>query len=154
MANVLSVISSICFVLSGVCLIAAIAMYFLLNTKAAYRELKGQPAAGWIKENKKAKNLRKPVEEIPTSKMDTEDEAVTTLDNGEEATEISLMNVYEPGTEVMDECTEPITHIPDYTRNVEWEEKTDPLTVSDQNQEGLFVITKRKVSIHGDEFLQ
>lgn len=154
MANVLSVISSICFVLSGVCLIAAIAMYFLLNTKAAYRELKGQPAAGWIKENRKPRNVRKPAEEIPTSKMDTEDEAVTTLDNGEEATEISLMNVYEPGTEVMDEYTEPITHIPDYPQNMEWEEKTDPLTVSDQKQGTLFEITKRKVSIHSDEFLQ
>lgn len=135
MANVLSVISSICFVLSGVSLIAAIAMYFLFNTKAAYRELKGQPATGWIRENRRPGNLRKPVVEIPTGKMDTEDEAVTVLDNGEKATESSLMNVYEPGTEVMDEYTEP-------------------LIISDQQKKTPFVITKRKVSIHSDEFLQ
>lgn len=150
MASTLSMISLICFILSGLSLLTAIALFFALNTKAAYQELKGQPQTSWLKENKKKKE--KKVVETPTSKMDVEDEAVTTLDNGEEATEISLMNVYEPGTELMEEDTEPITEV--QTKPLEWGEDETATTVLNQNLNKEFMITKRKIFVHSNEILR
>ena len=152
MANTLSTIALVCFILAGLSLLAAVALFFALNTKAAYRELKGQPQTSWISDNKVKKKKEKKVVETPTSKMDVEDEAVTTLDNGEEATEISLMNVYEPGTELMEEDTEPITEV--QTRALGWAEEEATTTVLNQTSKKGFIITKRKIFVHSDEILR
>ena len=69
MANTLSIISFVCFIFAGLNLLAAVALFFVMNTKAAYQDLKGQPQTGWIKEKK--------IVETPTRKMDVEDEEVT-----------------------------------------------------------------------------
>ena len=50
MANTLSIISFVCFIFSGMSLLAAVALFFAMNTKVAYKELKGQPQNRWIKE--------------------------------------------------------------------------------------------------------
>lgn len=154
MANIFSMISIGCFIFAGICFLAAIALFFALNTKAAYMELKGQPQSGWvITENKKKKKKEKVISEMPTSKMDMEDEAVTTLDNGEEATMISLMNVYEPGTELMEEDTESLTEVQTFFMEREVEEEATTMIQS----EGLanhFIITKRKIFVHSDEILR
>lgn len=152
MANTLSIISFVCFIFAGLSLLAAVALFFAMNTKAAYQELKGQPQTGWITENKGKKKKEKKIVETPTSKMDVEDEAVTTLDNGEEATEISLMNVYEPGTELMEEDTEAITEV--QTLALGWAEEEAATTVLEQVITRGFTITKRKIFVHSDEILR
>lgn len=153
MANILSISSLVCFILAGICLVGAVALYFALNTKAAYLELKGQPQSSWITENKGKKKKQKTAAEMPTSKMDVEDEAVTTLDNGEEATEISLMNVYEPGTELMEQETEPVTEVQTMALKFPEEEEA-ATTVLNQTAAKRFVITKRKIFVHSDEILR
>lgn len=75
MANTLSIISFVCFIFAGMSLLAAVALFFAMNTKVAYKELKGQPQNSWIKENKKKKE--KKIVETPTRKMDVKDEEVT-----------------------------------------------------------------------------
>ena len=113
MADIFSTISLIALVLAGICVIAAIALFFALNTKAAYLELKGQPQKKWVSsENKQRKNksaiVTKSDNEYKSqnSNTDDDDEAVTTLDSGEEIITDSLMNVYEPGTDIVEESTE------------------------------------------------
>ena len=51
MANSLSGLSVVCFVLSGVCFLEAIILSFLLEVKNAYLELKGKPIHEWKSEN-------------------------------------------------------------------------------------------------------
>lgn len=160
MAELFSTISLIAFVLAGVCVIAAIALFFALNTKAAYLELKGQPQKKWVsagnKKTTKGKAASKPssMQETPTSQFDVEEEAVTTLDNGEAITTVSVMNVYEPGTEIMEEDTEPVTEIetnPGLTHNFYEEIKTAPVQVK---KETAFKITKKVVIVHSNELLR
>ena len=69
MANTLSIISFVCFIFAGLSLLAAVTLFFAMNTKAAYRELKGRPQTGWITDKK--------IVETPTRKMNVEDEEVT-----------------------------------------------------------------------------
>lgn len=152
MANVFSWISLGCFGLAGLSLLIAFILFFAQDTKSAYRELKGQPQAGWITENKGKKKKEKKIVEMPTSKMDVEEEAVTTLDNGEEVTEISLMNVYEPGTELMEETTESVTEV--QTVALDWPEDEAETTVMDTVSDKRFIITKRKIFVHSDEILR
>ena len=163
MADIFSTISLIAFVLAGICVVAAIALFFALNTKAAYLELKGHPQKKWVsaknskgagkgtvKQDSKLTN----VQEIPTSKIDVEDEAVTTLDSGEAVTTISVMNVYEPGTEIMEEDTESVTEIetnPGLTHDFYEEMKTAPV---EMQKEKAFKITKKVVIVHSSELLR
>lgn len=118
MADIFSTISLVAFVLAGVCVIAAIALFFALNTKAAYLELKGQPQKKWVsansnKKGNKSTTVSKPVNEhqVQNSKTNDDDEAVTTLDSGETIISDSLMSVYEPGTDIVDENTESKTEV-------------------------------------------
>ncbi len=74
MANILSIISIICFVLAGLCLVTAIVMFLVMNTKAAYKELKGQPQNDWGVENKREKKSV----ETPHDKMDREETELIT----------------------------------------------------------------------------
>ena len=148
MANIFSIISIGCFIFAGICFLTAIALFFALNTKAAYMELKGQPQSGWIvTENKTKKKKQDEISEVPTSKRDIEDEAVTVLDNGEEVTMVSLMNVYEPGTEIMED--ETTTEVQTFYME---EEATTAL--QDQETENCFIVTKRKIFVHSDEILR
>lgn len=165
MADIFSTISLIAFVLAGVCVIAAIALFFALNTKAAYLELKGQPQKKLVtvKSSKStgkstAKQTSKPgnVQETPTSKIDVDDEAVTTLDSGEAVTTISVMNVYEPGTEIMEEDTESVTEIetnPGLVKDFydDFEVKTAPEPIQ---TETAFKITKKVVIVNSNELLR
>lgn len=148
MADIFSTISLVAFVLAGVCVIAAIALFFALNTKAAYLELKGQPQKKWVsanssKKGNKSTTVAKPVKEQETlnTKMDDDDEAVTTLDSGETITS-SLMSVYEPGTDIVDENTESKT-------DVETELATD---IDEDNIESATdVEDEAKTDVEGDD---
>ena len=55
MATIFSNISIVCFILAGVSFAIAIAAFFVMDTKAAYRELKGKPQTVWNKEKEKKK---------------------------------------------------------------------------------------------------
>lgn len=158
MADIFSTISVIAFVLAGVCVIAAIALFFALNTKAAYLELKGQPQKKWVSTSSgktKTKAVSKPInEETQTSKIDIDDEAVTTLDNGEAITTVSVMNVYEPGTDIVEEDTESVTEIetnPGLIDDFYDEEKTE---IEEIQSETTFKITKKVVIVHSSELLK
>lgn len=158
MADIFSTISLIAFVLAGVCVIAAIALFFALNTKAAYLELKGQPQKKWVSSSSgktKTKVVSKTInEETPTSKIDIDDEAVTTLDNGEAITTVSVMNVYEPGTDIVEEDTESVTEIetnPGLIDDFYDEEKTE---IEEMQSETTFKITKKVVIVHSSELLK
>lgn len=159
MADIFSTISLIAFVLAGVCVVAAIALFFALNTKAAYLELKGQPQKKWVSSGSgrpKTKAVLQPtnVQETPTSKIDVDDEAVTTLDNGEAITTVSVMNVYEPGTEIMEEDTESVTEIetnPGMIDDFYEEEKTE---IEEIQTETAFKITKKVVIVNSSELLR
>lgn len=159
MADIFSTISLIAFVLAGVCVIAAIAMFFALNTRAAYLELKGQPQKKWVSASS-GKNRNKTVsrpsseQETPTSKIDSDDEAVTTLDSGEAVTTVSLMDAYEPGTEIMEEDTETVTEIETNPGLVhDFYEELKTLSVEMQ-KEKAFKITKKVVIVHSSELLR
>lgn len=159
MADIFSTISLIAFVLAGVCVIAAIAMFFALNTRAAYLELKGQPQKKWVSASS-GKNRSKTVsrpgseQETPTSKIDNDDEAVTTLDSGEVITTVSLMDAYEPGTEIMEEDTESVTEIetnPGLVHDFYEEVKAIPVEMKKEKE---FKITKKVVIAHSSELLR
>lgn len=152
MANTFSIISIVSFVLAAVFFVLAVALFFAMNVNSAYRELRGQPQRQWIVGNKKEKTKVKKQEETPTQKTDFEDEAVTTLDNGEEVTMASLMNVYEPGTDVMDEVKTEVETSP--IAQVYLQEDECATEMETQQQNDGFIIVKRKIIIHSNEILR
>lgn len=159
MADIFLTVSNIAFGLAVVCVLAAVALFFALNTKAAYLELKGQPQKKWISFGSRKSKSRAvwktgKVQETPTSKFDVEEEAPTTLDNGEVVTTVSLVNVYEPGTDIIEEDTEPVTEIetnPGLVHDFYEEIKTAPIKVQ---EEAIFKITKKVVIVHSNELLR
>lgn len=159
MADIFSMISWIAFGLAGVCVVTTIALFFALNTRAAYLELKGQPQKKWasVKQSKNKQTEGSKVtiqQEIPTNKLDSDDEAVTTLDSGEAITTISLMNVYEPGTEIMEEDTETVTEIETNPSLVhEFYEETKPI-INQVKKTEKFTIIRKKVIVHSNELLK
>lgn len=160
MANVFSIISIVTFVLSGLFLLAAIVLFFAMDARSAYLELKGQPHKRKLEKgsgNKRANSkTQKMVHEVKAERMDVEDEAVTTLDNGEIATEVSLMNVYEPGTELFTEhTTESLTEVKtnQLLRDEFWEEESETSLESSVSV-SEFKIIKRIVFAESDEILK
>lgn len=103
MSDILSIASIICFILAGVFLVAAIALFFALDVRGVYAEINGKAPVKKKRSGKKAKVVKEtPTEvsrEVPTI---IEDEAVTVLDSGEIDLD-SLVNFYEPGTDLADE---------------------------------------------------
>lgn len=165
MANIFSIISMVAFALSGLFLLVAVVLFFAMDTRSAYLELKGQPQKKQlVKESKrkesnkkeKTQNLQKSVKVKKAGKVDMEDEAITTLDNGEEATEVSLMSVYEPGTELFTEnTTETFTEVRtnQTLRQEFWDEECETSLESLVSKDE-FRITKRIVIVHSDEILK
>ena len=162
MANIFSIISMVAFALSGVFLLIAIILFFAMDTRSAYLELKGQPQKKqFIKESEKKKKEQKAQKtetekEIKIGKRDVEDEAVTIMDNGEAATEGSLMDVFEPGTELFTEtATETLTEVNTNETLYEefWNEEC-PTSLESVAVGDEFRITKRIVFVHSDEILK
>ena len=160
MANIFSIISIAAFVLSALFLLVAVILFFAMDTRSAYLELKGQPQKKQlIKEsagNSKTQKVQKTGTEKKIRKVDMEDEAITTLDNGEEATEISLMDVYEPGTDLfVENTTETFTEVKtnQTLRQEFWDEECETSLESSVLVDE-FKITKRIVFVHSDEILK
>lgn len=160
MANIFSTISMVAFILSGVFLLTAIVLFFAMDTRSAYLELKGQPSTKQLvkdrKKTQKSDKTQKNVQVVKNSKVDVEDEAVTTLDNGEEVTEVSIMNVYEPGTELMTEDnTDSLTEVQtnNALRAEFWDEECATSLESSTPIEE-FRIIKHIVHIHSEEILK
>lgn len=162
MANMFSIMSMVTFALSGLFLLVAIILFFVMDTRSAYLELKGQPQKKQLvkesgskgKEQKAQKTVS--VKETKTGKVDVEDEAITTLDNGEEATEVSLMSVYEPGTELFTEnTTESLTEVKtnQSLREEFWDEECET-SLENSVSVDEFRIVKRIVFVHSDEILK
>ena len=157
MTNIYSIIAMVAFILSGILLVAAIIIFFMLNVRGTYVELKEQTDKDWYakkerQRKKKQKSTKQtPVVETDTTKHGVDDEAVTTLDSGEIATDIGLVGVYEPGTDFVEtERTEIETVKEDVSDGVEDECATD---VAYNNENLSFVITKKVVKIHSDEII-
>ncbi len=74
MANIFSTISMVCFVLSGMSFVGAIILFYVMNTKAAYLELKGKPQSYVVVQSR-----GEAAAETPTRKINVEDDAVTTI---------------------------------------------------------------------------
>lgn len=159
MADIFVKVSNTAFVLAVVCVVVAVALFFALNTKAAYLELKGQPQKKWL-QSSRGKSKRKAVlkagkvQETSANKSEVEEEAPTTLDNGEVVTTVSLVNVYEPGTDIIEEDTESVTEIetnPGLVHDFYEEIKTAPVKVQ---EEASFKVTKKVVIVHSNELLR
>ena len=157
MMNIYSIIAMVAFILSGLLFVTAIIIFFILNVRGTYVELKEQTDKDWYtkktrQKKKKQKAVKQtPADETDTTKHDVDDEAVTTLDSGEIATEIGLVGVYEPGTDFVEtERTEIETVKEDVSNEVEDECATD---VADNSINPSFVITKKVVKIHSDEII-
>ena len=74
MANIFSTISMVCFVLSGMSFVGAIILFYVMNTKAAYLELKGKTQSDMVVQNRGGAAA-----ETPTRKINVKDDAVTTI---------------------------------------------------------------------------
>ncbi len=101
MAGIFSVVSLICFLLAAVLLIVAVSLFFVLDVRGVYAEVRKrstvQPAAK--RKGKKAK-AKQPPAQIPAEQpTQIEDEAVTVMENGQIERD-PLVGVYEPGTEL------------------------------------------------------
>lgn len=73
MANTFSMISIVCFILSAISFVGAIILFYVMNTKGAYLELKGGSQVHTITESRKKADT-----EPLTRKMNLDD-AVTTI---------------------------------------------------------------------------
>ena len=153
MTNIYSVIAMIAFILSGLLFVAAIVIFFVLDVRKTYIELKEQTDKEWYTKkahSKRKKDSNQPsVVETDTTKHGVDDEAVTTLDSGEIATEIGLIGVYEPGTDLVEtERTEIETVKEDI-----FDEDESATDVANDSKNLLFDITKKIVKTHSDEII-
>lgn len=153
MTNIYSVIAMIAFILSGLLFVAAIVIFFVLDVRKTYIELKEQTDKEWYTKkahSKRKKDSKQPsVVETDTTKHGVDDEAVTTLDSGEIATEIGLIGVYEPGTDLVEtERTEIETVKEDI-----FDEDESATDVANDSINLLFDITKKIVKTHSDEII-
>lgn len=73
MANTFSMISVVCFILSGMSFVDAIILFYVMKTKAAYLELKGKPQIHRIIESGKKSDTE------PLTRRINLDDAVTTI---------------------------------------------------------------------------
>ncbi len=73
MANTFSMISIICFVLSAISFVGAIILFYVMDTKAAYLELKGKQQIHRITE------IGKKADTEPLTRKINLDDAVTTI---------------------------------------------------------------------------
>ncbi len=77
MANFFSIISIVCFIFASISFIGAVVLFFIMNTKSAYLELKGKIRRDRIIENRK--NKEEIMLEIPTRKIIVEDDTITRI---------------------------------------------------------------------------
>lgn len=116
MADIYATISWVSYVLAGITFMAALIIFFALNVRENYVELRGQTDKQWVvrqqrKPRKTTERKTFAAKEQPTETRtqeprvnDTVDgEAATVLETGEVVTELGLIGVYEPGTDVVTE---------------------------------------------------
>ncbi len=161
MANIYSIISSVCFVLAAVCLVAAIIIFFLLDVKGAYIEKRGLTDIKWLTKQKKTAKNKIPKTETPTEKFEDEVEAPTIMGDGNDIKRDFLVGVYEPGTEKFDGDDERTTDFEsqvEKTTTFEEEEQTTELNNESFEMEELtenreeyntsdFVILQKEIHI-------
>lgn len=153
MADIYSTISLVAYILTGVTFIAAIIVFFTLNVRGTYMELRGQNDKQWVtrqqqKPKKKVEREKatKPgkFEETQTIENVTsytaDGEAVTVLESGEEVTELGLVGVYEPGTDIVEETTDTGFY-------------EESATVV-EDFEGTFKIVRKTVFVYSDEIIR
>lgn len=158
MSDIYTTISIVAFILAGVFLVGAIVVFFVANVRGAYMELRGQNDKEWVKkrQNKavesaakkeaaKKDSPRKKLDEV--SRIDGDGEAVTTLENGEEAGP----GVYEPGTDV--EEVDVKTEVGTVEVKVPFEAATTTEDTDDGDYTDGFRITKREISINTWELI-
>lgn len=166
MANTFLTLSTVSLVLAVGLLIGTCVLFFILDVRGAYAEIhnnreESKVILGKIKRKKSKHNLNPGIgKEETTEKMIIDDEAHTVSEDGE-VRDQSLVNFYEPGTEVMtekmeektdgetevseEEMTEEITRA-----EGEWTEKNDEEYLSDID----FIITKHEFYTCSDEIIK
>ena len=155
MADIYSTISLVSYILAGIAFIAALITFFALNVRGTYVELRGQTDKQWVARQQQrpkvtAEKKKNDIKEVPTEVKTLENktnytpdgEAVTVLENGEEVTELGLVGVYEPGTDVV---TEETTVVGSY------EERT---TLAEDNYDRLFRVTRKDIRLYCDEIVK
>lgn len=158
MSDIYTAISIVSFILAGVFFVGAIVVFFAAKVRDAYMELRGQNDKEWVKRRQskavageakteavKRETPRRNIEEH--SRIDGEGEAVTTLENGEEAGP----GVYEPGTDVED--VDEKTEVGTVEVKVPFEATTTTEDTDDVEHPEVFQITKREISINTWELI-
>lgn len=104
MADILSMASLACFFLALLATVFAVVIYLALDVRRVRMELKGGASQAFILAKKKQKRQNSPGSGRTEHERATiiQDEAVTTLENGEVAFD-PLVDFYEPGTELVEE---------------------------------------------------
>lgn len=102
MAAIFSTISIICFVLAFITLVVCVVLYFVLDVHNVYAELKGKKPVKRKKKDRKQTKAETDTYVEGENPTEVQDEAATVLENGEIDMD-SLVGVYEPGTDVMEE---------------------------------------------------
>lgn len=111
MADILSMASLISFFLAFLTTVFAVVVYLALDVRGVRRELKGGVSQAFVVAKKRRKKRGAP-ESAPIGSERTtviQDEAVTTLENGEIAFD-PLVDFYEPGTELVEEVETDAVH--------------------------------------------
>lgn len=137
MADIYSTVSVVAFLLAGGLFAGTLILFFTLKVKEAWQELSGQTDRKWLAGSRQSSNTKKPQpeKEKRTEKLEIEDEAATTLENGEEVETELLIDVYEPGTDMIEE---ELT-----------EERTEMET--EQISSETFAVYRKEIYIHSSE---
>ncbi len=158
MADIYSTVSIVAFILAGIALLAAVILFFTLNIRGTYKELRGQTDKNWVakqqkkQQNSSVKNLEtktdeKTVKSVLRSSLEVDDEAVTVLESGEEVTQAALIGVYEPGTDAVGD-DEVATSMADDSGNDE------SATVTEESFDETFKVRRKEVFIHSSEIIK